>query len=61
MYYEVYIDIVFVTNLLLDYLLLRLVGFLFRCRKSRKRYFCAAAIGALFSCLIRTIPMAQAP
>ena len=56
MYYEVYIDIVFVTNLLLDYLLLRLVGFLFRCGKSRKRYFCAAAMGALFSCLILWVP-----
>lgn len=52
MYYEIYIDIVFVTNLLMDYILLRLVGMFFQCRGSRKRCFCAAAIGALFSCLI---------
>ncbi len=52
MYYEIYIDIVFLTNLLMDYILLRLVGMLFRCRGSRKRYLLAAAVGALFSCFI---------
>lgn len=57
MYYEVYIDIVFVTNLLMDYILLRFVGMMFRCRGSRKRCLLAAAIGALFSCLILYIPM----
>ncbi len=56
MYYEVYIDIVFVTNLLMDYILLRFVGMMFRCRGSRKRCLLAAAIGALFSCLILYIP-----
>lgn len=56
MYYEVYIDVVFVTNLLMDYVLLRIVGMLFRCRGSRKRCLLAAAIGALFSCLILYIP-----
>lgn len=52
MYYEVYIDVVFVTNLLMDYILLRIVGCVFRCGRSRKRYLLAAALGALFSCLI---------
>lgn len=56
MYYEVYIDVVFATNLLMDYVLLRIVGMLFRCRGSRKRCLLAAAIGALFSCLILYIP-----
>lgn len=56
MYYEVYIDLVFVTNLLMDYILLRFVGIMFRCRGSRKRYFLAAVTGALFSCLILYIP-----
>lgn len=57
MYYEVYIDIVFLTNLLMDYILLRLVGKLFRCRGSRKRYLLAATIGALFSCFILYVQM----
>lgn len=56
MYYEVYIDIVFMANLLMDYFLLRIVGMLLSSRKSRKRVFLAAAIGAFFSCLILYIP-----
>lgn len=52
MYYEVYIDIVFLTNLLMDYILLRLVGLMFRCRGGRRRCLLAAAVGALFSCFI---------
>ena len=56
MYYEVYIDIVFVTNLFMDYILLRFVGKIFRCGKSRKRAFLAAVLGSLFSCFILCIP-----
>lgn len=56
MYYEIYIDVVFATNLLMDYLLLRFVGNIFRCRVTRKRTFLAAISGALFSCLILYIP-----
>lgn len=50
MYYEIYIDVVFMANFLMDYMLLRLVGTIFRCRRSRKRAFFAAALGAFFSC-----------
>ena len=32
MYQEIYIDVVFAANLLMDYLLLRLVGWFLRCR-----------------------------
>lgn len=56
MYYEVYIDIVFVTNLLMDYILLRLTGFIFGCRRNRMRCLLAAGAGALFSCFILYIP-----
>lgn len=56
MYYKVYIDIVFVTNLLMDYILLRLVGFVFRCRRNRLRCLLAAGAGALFSCFILYLP-----
>ena len=37
MHYEIYIDVVFVTNLLMDYILLRFTGKIFRCGKSRGR------------------------
>ena len=52
MYYDVYIDIVFLTNLLMDYLLLRIVGKLFLRKRNRRRILLAAAFGALFSCLV---------
>ena len=37
MHYEIYIDVVFFTNLLIDYILIRFTGILFRCGRSRKR------------------------
>ena len=48
MYYDVYIDIVFLTNLFMDYILLRIVGKLFLRKRSRRRILLAAAVGALF-------------
>ena len=50
MRYEIYIDVVFFTNLLVDYILLRFIGTLFKCAGNRKRAFAGAAMGALFSC-----------
>lgn len=55
MHYEVYIDLVFLTNLLMDYILLRAVGKIFRCSRSRKRTLLGAGIGAVFSCCILCI------
>lgn len=52
MYGKIYIDVVFVTNLLMDYIILRLTGMLLRCRSSRARYLAGAVTGAIFSCLI---------
>lgn len=51
MYQEVYIDIVFAANLLMDYILLRLTGIILKYQGSRRRCLAAAAAGALFSCL----------
>ncbi len=56
MRYEIYIDVVFITNLLMDYLLLWFTGKIFQCRKSRRRRFLGAALGAFFSCLLLYIP-----
>ena len=52
MYYDVYIDIVFLTNLLMDYILLRLVGMVFLRKRNHGRCLLAAVVGALLSCLI---------
>ena len=61
MYQEIYIDVVFAANLLMDYLLLRLVGKFLRCRVSRRRCFAAAVFGALGSCLILCITSENTP
>lgn len=61
MYQEIYIDVVFAANLLMDYLLLRLVGWFLRCRAGRRRCFAAAALGAFGSCLILCIPSENTP
>lgn len=51
MYQEVYIDLVFAANLLMDYILLRLTGIILKYQGSRRRCLAAAVAGALFSCL----------
>ena len=51
MYREVYIDVVFAANLLMDYILLRLTGIVLKYQGSRRRCLAAAIAGALFSCL----------
>ena len=52
MYPEVYIDRVFLTNLLVDYLLLSIVGNVLKCRKRYGRCAAASLFGAFFSCLL---------
>ena len=54
---KIYIDVVFVTNLLMDYILLQAVGAYLSCCKRQKRTFAGAMIGALFSCLILYVHM----
>ena len=61
MYQVVYIDRVFLTNLLVDYLLLRIVGNVLRCRKRYVRCAAASAFGAAFSCLLMLAGRNMAP
>lgn len=56
MYYEVYIDVVFLTNLVMDFILLRLVNRALQCHSSLSRSLLGAVIGALMACLILMIP-----
>lgn len=57
----IYIDVVFVTNLLMDFILLRILGIFLRLRSSCGKCLAAAAAGALFSCLILYIPTDSSP
>lgn len=52
MYREIYIDVVFVTNFLMDLVLLRLTGMLLGIRAVWYKSLLGALIGALSSCLI---------
>ncbi len=51
MYYELYIDVLFLENLLLDYLLLVLLKKLLKCRASRIRMLLAAAFASAADCV----------
>lgn len=58
MYQTVYIDFVFVTNLVMNYILLRITG---RCMKlscKPLRLFLGALVGAVAACLLLLIPKA---
>ena len=61
MYQEIYIDLVFVANLLMDYILLRIAGALLKLKAGRGRCVIAATLGAFFSCIILYIPVEQMP
>lgn len=52
MYYKLYIDVLFLENLLLDYLLLGLLSALLRCSTTRLRRGLAAALGSVGVCLL---------
>lgn len=57
MYREIYIDMVFVTNFLMDLVLLRLTGMFLGIRSVWYRSLLGAFIGSLSSCLILFIPI----
>ena len=53
MYHTIYIDIVFMTNFLMDYMLLRLVGKFLHLDVKRFRCMISAVFGSFVSCLLR--------
>lgn len=56
MYREIYIDVVFVTNFLMDFVLLRLTGIFLGIHAVWHRSLLAAVLGAVSSCFILMIP-----
>ena len=56
MYHTIYIDIVFMTNFLMDYMLLRLVGKFLHLDGKRLRCVLSAAFGSFVSCLLLYVP-----
>lgn len=51
MHYELYIDVFFVENMLMDYFLLRLSNRLMKCSATHLRSLAAAAAGASLACI----------
>src|SRR5699024_449308 len=58
---EIYIDVVFGANLLMDYILLRVLGMALGLRRRPGRCLAAAFVGALFSCLVLWFPKEAFP
>ena len=56
MYHTIYIDIVFMTNFLMDYMILRLVGKFLHLDGKRLRCATSAVFGAFVSCLLLYVP-----
>ncbi len=57
MYYELYVDVLFLVNFLMDYILLLVVRKMLKCSATHGRVCIGAAIGALLTCLIVITPV----
>lgn len=57
MYYEVYLDVLFVLNVIMDYFMLRILGKLLGKSVSRRRSFLGACLGAGGICILALHPL----
>lgn len=60
MYYELYIDVFFVVNFTMDYLLLIIIRKMMKCPVSYRRIAVGALLGAFLTCLIVILPIPYA-
>ncbi len=57
MYYELYIDVFFLVNFMMDYLLLLFIKKSLKCTATQGRLCLGAAVGALLTCIIVILPI----
>ena len=57
MYYELYIDVLFLINFMMDYILLLLVNKMLKCTATHGRICIGAVLGAVLTCVIIVVPM----
>lgn len=57
MYYELYIDIFFLENFMMDSLLLLAINRILKCGRSYGRLFLSGALGSLLTCLVIVLPV----
>lgn len=55
MYYELYVDVLFLVNFVMDYFLLLLVKRMLKCQATHGRICIGAGIGSLLTCVITVI------
>lgn len=60
MYYELYIDVLFLENFMMDSLILLAVNRILRCSRTYGRIFAGGAVGSLLTCLVIAIPLPEA-
>lgn len=60
MYYELYIDVFFLENFMIDSLLLLAVGRVLKCGRSYGRIVLGGMLGSFFTCLVIIIPIPAA-
>ena len=60
MYYELYIDVLFLVNFMMDYIVLLLVKKMLRCTATHGSICLGAAIGSFMTCVIIVLPTAYA-
>jgi Sporulation factor SpoIIGA. len=57
MYFELYIDVLFVINVIMDYILLVLVRKILRCQTTHFRVLLGSIIGSLMVCILVMLPI----
>ncbi len=57
MYYELYVDVLFLVNFVMDYLLLCLLRKMLPCTATHGNIFIGAALGAFLTCVITILPI----
>lgn len=60
MYYELYIDVLFLENFMMDSLLLLAVNRVLKCNRTYGRIFLGGALGSLLTCLVIAFPFPTA-
>jgi len=56
LYLEVYIDVIFLINFVMDIILLQIVKRILKCSSTKFRMFCGAAVGAGGACILAIVP-----
>lgn len=57
MYYELYIDVFFLENFMMDSLILFLINRILKCGRSPGRILAGAVLGSLLTCLVLFLPL----